>query len=119
MEDTKTYSGGCHCGKVRFDVEMNLSKVTACNCSICSKRGWLLAFAPAEHFALRSGEGDLTDYQFGKKHIHHPFCATCGVTSFSRAKGPDGREMVSVNVRCLEGVDAPSLPVKHFDGKSL
>ena len=82
--------------------------------------GWLLAFVPAERFKLREGADVLTDYQFGKKHIHHLFCSTCGINSFSRGQNPrDGREMFSVNVRCLEGVDPATLPIKHFDGKSL
>jgi hypothetical protein len=119
MSDTKTYSGGCHCGKVRFDVAVDLAHVAVCNCSICSKMGWVLAFVPGEQFTLHSGEGAVTDYQFGKKHIHHLFCATCGINSFSRGKGSDGRDAFSVNVRCLDGVDAASLPAKQYDGKSL
>lgn len=113
------YTGGCHCGKVRFEVEMDLGEVVSCNCSMCSKRGSLLAFVPAENFKLLSGEGDLTDYQFNKKVIHHLFCSTCGILSFGKGVGPDGKEMVAVNVRCLDGVDAEGLKVVKYDGKSL
>lgn len=112
------YSGRCHCGKVRYDVEMKIDQVIACNCSICAKRGHLLAFAPSADFELRSGADALTDYRFGKKRIHHQFCSTCGVASFGRGSGPDGKEMVSINVRCLDGVDAESFPVHRFDGKN-
>jgi hypothetical protein len=119
MSETKTYSGGCHCGNVRYDVSVDLAHVNACNCSICSKMGWLLTFVPSDQFTMRSGEGALTNYQFAKKHINHLFCPTCGIHSFSRGKMPDGREIVSINVRCLEGVDASAFPVKHHDGKSL
>jgi len=115
----KTYAGGCHCGNVRYDVTMELGEVMQCNCSICSKTGALLAFAPAAQFQLRSGEGRLSDYQFGKKRIHHLFCPTCGIRSFARGTGPDGKEMAAINVRCLDGVDATALPVKPFDGRSL
>ena len=90
-----------------------------CNCSICSKTGSALAFAPAAQFRLLSGSEALTDYQFGKKRIHHLFCGRCGIKSFARGKGPDGSDMVAVNVRCLDGVDPAALPVKLFDGKSL
>ena len=69
MPGPKTYTGGCHCGEVRFEVTTDLGKVTACNCSICQKRGALWSFVPAESFALRAGEEALKDYQFGKK-IH-------------------------------------------------
>ena len=65
----------------------------------------------AENFALRAGADELRDYQFGKRTIHHYFCPQCGVGSFSRGAAPDGREMVAVNVRCLDDVDIAAL--KH------
>lgn len=120
MSDGKTYEGSCHCGKVRYEVALDLGKVIACNCSMCKRKGTLLTFAPAEAFRLVSGEDALTSYQFNKKVINHNFCSTCGVTSFARGKRPsDGAPLVAVNVRCLEGVDVASLEIKHFDGKSL
>jgi hypothetical protein len=51
--------------------------------------------------------------------IHHVFCATCGVQSFARGTLPNGTEIVSINVRCLDGVDVDALKVKKFDGASL
>ncbi len=119
MSDETTYVGSCHCGKVRYEVKMALGPVTACNCSMCGRTGTLLSFVPAAQFTLRSGDDALRDYQFGKRHIHHLFCTTCGVKSFARGATPDGREIVAVNVRCLEGVDVESLEVKHFDGRKL
>jgi hypothetical protein len=119
MSDAKTYQGSCHCGKVRFEIEADLGTLTACNCSICSRTGARLAFIPAAQFKLLSGDDAQTDYQFGKKHIHHLFCSTCGVRSFARGKTKDGGEIRAINVRCLEGVEAEALPVRHFDGKSL
>ena len=71
MADAKNYTGGCHCGQVRFDVTTDLSIVTQCNCSICQKRGALWTFVTSENFALRAGDDDLRDYQFGKRTIHH------------------------------------------------
>lgn len=115
----ETKSGGCHCGQVRYDVTADLSQVMSCNCSICLKRGALWTFVPPERFALRAGEEGLTDYQFGKKVIHHLFCRECGVGSFSRGLGPDGQEMIAVNVRCLDGVDIAALTLTHIDGKNI
>ena len=117
--ETKTYSGGCHCGAVRFDVELALDKVAACNCSICSRRGYLLAFAPASALHVKQGADAQTVYQFGKKKIDHMFCKTCGVTSYGTGTGANGERMASINVRCLDDVDATALPIQHFDGKSL
>jgi len=119
MTEMKNYSGGCHCGQVRYDVTADLSQVIACNCSICTKRGSLWTFVTPDQFALRAGAEDLADYQFNRKVIHHLFCKECGVGSFSRGKKPDGTEMIAVNVRCLDGVDVASLTLTPFDGKNM
>jgi hypothetical protein len=119
MANTQTYDGGCHCGRVRYQVEMDLSaKVISCNCSMCGKKGTLLSFVPADSFKLIAGENDLTSYRFNKKVIDHLFCSTCGVTSFARGKGPDGKAMVAINTRCLDGVDPTKLDIMQFDGAS-
>src|SRR5262249_52609001 len=117
----KTYTGGCHCGKVRFELKAEeLTSAMACNCSICSKLGWLLTAVPGDRFTLLSGEDALSDYQFHRKNIHHVFCTACGVRSFSRGKSPkSGNYMFAVNVRCLDDVDVSKLEIKSFDGKSL
>lgn len=119
MPETKTYTGGCHCGDVRYEVQLQLDKVISCNCSICTKRGALLAFTPADRFKLLSGGASLTDYQFNKHVIHHLFCPRCGILSFARGTAPDGQPMVAVNVRCLDDVDLGSLDVMPFDGRSM
>jgi hypothetical protein len=113
------YTGGCHCGQIRFEVTADLSSVTACNCSLCQRRGFLWTFVPPDRFALRSGEETLSEYLFNKKIIRHLFCPDCGVESFARGRLPDGKEMVAINARCLDGVEATSLPVVPFDGRSL
>jgi hypothetical protein len=119
MADGTTHTGGCHCGSVRYEVTADLGRVVECNCSICGKTGSLLAFAPADQFRLLAGAGSLSDYQFAKRQIHHLFCAACGIRSFARGVGSDGKPMVAVNVRCLDGVDLAKLRVTPFDGRSL
>lgn len=111
--------GSCHCGKVKFEVEGDLDGGIACNCSMCGRKGTILAFVPADKFKLISGENAVTDYQFGQKRIHHLFCSTCGVTSFAKGTSPDGKEMRAINLRCIEGIDLEKIKVKNFDGKSL
>lgn len=115
----QNYTGGCHCGMVRYAVTADLDQVMECNCSICRKRGALWTFVKGAKFELLSGQGALTDYQFGKRSIHHLFCPTCGVGSFSRGTSPDGTETVAVNVRCLDDVDPTTLEPMPFDGRSL
>ncbi|MEK7549481.1 MAG: GFA family protein, partial [Patescibacteria group bacterium] len=111
------YTGGCHCGAVKYEVEADLSEVMDCNCSHCAKKGFLLAFVPADQFQLLSGEESLTEYRFNKKAIAHLFCSICGVQSFGRGSGPDGKEVVALNARCLDGIDMSTLTIKHVDGK--
>ena len=115
-----TYTGGCHCKKVQYEVDIeNLKEVISCNCSICSKRGWLLTFAPKAAFLLIAGEDELTDYQFNKHLIHHLFCTTCGTASFGTGTDAQGNESIAINVRCLDGIDIETFTINKFDGKNL
>lgn len=118
MADPITYAGGCHCGAVRFETTADLSQTIACNCSICAKAGYVLTFVPETAFKLIKGQDVLKDYQFAKKHIHHVFCATCGIHSFGHGKAPDGSEMYAINARCLDNVDVTTLSPAPYDGKS-
>jgi hypothetical protein len=119
MSETKTYTGGCHCGAVRYEVDLDLSgPAITCNCSMCSRMGSVLAFAPAAQFRLQSGEDALTDYQFNKKVIHHLFCSKCGIRSFARGAMPDGTPTVAVNLRCVDDLDVSTLATQQFDGKN-
>jgi len=118
MSEARTYTGGCHCGKVRYEVTTALDPVLDCNCSICQKRGALWTYVEPSAFKLLSGKESLTDYQFNTRRIHHLFCSTCGVSSFARGQGADGEEGVAINVRCLDGIDLASLKLTPFDGRS-
>ena len=113
----QTYRGSCHCGKVRFEADVDLAEGSfRCNCSICFKsRAWL---ASAKDLRLLSGEAELRDYQFGPKRLHHPFCASCGVRPFSRGSDAKGNPMYVVRLNCLDGVDDEvfaGVPVKYFN----
>jgi hypothetical protein len=120
MPQAETYSGGCHCGRVRYDVTTALKSVMACNCSICSKRGSLLTFVPEHQFThIVGSDADLTEYLFNKHVIRHLFCPVCGILSYARGTSPDGKAMVAVNVRCLDDIDVNALDITSFDGKSL
>ena len=119
MPESKTYTGGCHCGQVKYEVSTALEPVISCNCSICTKRGSLLTFVAPSQFKLLSGEGTLGDYQWNKHVIHHLFCKSCGILSFARGRTPKGDEMIAINVRCLDGVDLGALKITPFGGRSL
>jgi hypothetical protein len=118
----QTYTGGCHCGAVRYEADVDLSKGTLkCNCSICAKaRAWLAAVAAGD-FRLLRGADALSEYQFGANRIHHLFCSHCGIKSFARGDGPEGKQFVAVVVNCLDNVpDAQlaALPIMYVDGRN-
>ena len=119
MTEPQKHQGSCHCGKVRYEVFLDLEQpVISCNCSMCGRSGTLLAFAPEAAFTLLSGQDALQDYQFNKHVIHHLFCTTCGIKPFARGKMKDGTPVAAINVRCLEGVDLDALTVERYDGRS-
>jgi len=111
----QTMQGGCHCGRVRFRVTAELDRVTECNCSICSKKGFLHLIVPRERFELLSGKDDLTTYTFNTGVARHTFCKYCGIHPFYTPRSDP--EKIDVNVRCLDGVDLSTISVKAFDGK--
>ena len=114
------YTGGCQCGKVRYEAQLDINEVLSCNCSRCGRLGALFAFAPASQFKLIQGADDLTTYEFNRHTIQHKFCSTCGIQSFAMGKHPKtGDLMAAVNVRCLDGVDADQFKVRKVDGRSL
>lgn len=120
MAEQTTYHGSCHCGAVRFEAKSPpITQAMSCNCSMCRRKGTLLAFIPASDFTLRSGDDTLTDYRFNRGVIHHLFCRVCGVTSFARGTMPDGSPTVALNVRCLDEIDPDALSITRFDGKSI
>lgn len=113
------HQGGCHCGAVRYEVEIDFDEAIECNCSYCEKAGMLLAFAPEAALDLRQGEERLTEYRFNKHVIAHLFCSTCGISPLARGQRPDGARMAAINVRCLDGVDLGSVKRKPFNGRAL
>ena len=112
-----THTGGCHCGKVRFEVEApDEPTVSECNCSICAKSGYLHLIVPKERFRLVSGADDLTEYRFNTGAARHLFCRQCGIKSFYVPRShPDG---ISVNVRCLDPGTVKRMNVRQIDGRN-
>ena len=113
-----THAGSCHCGRIAFSLEGELGEAIDCNCSMCRRRGSLLAFFPREALTLATPEADMATYTFNSHRLQHHFCPTCGIAPFSEGKGADGVAMTMVNVRCLPALDLASLKVTAFDGAS-
>lgn len=112
-----THKGGCHCGRVRFEVDAPAKPVVQeCNCSICAKTGFLHLIVPHSRFRLVSGEDALTTYTFNTGVAKHHFCNHCGIKSWYVPRShPDG---VSVNARCLDSGTIEDLVVETFDGRN-
>jgi len=116
---TEKRTGGCHCGAVRYEVEIDLSQpVFECNCSHCQAKGFLLSFVPAENLHVLSGEDNLSEYRFNTKRIQHLFCKTCGIQCFGKGE-KDGKQMRAVNVRTIDDIDLSKLDRKPIDGRKL
>ena len=111
----KTYAGGCHCRRVRFRVTGDLSRVTVCNCSMCTMKGLLHMIVAVDQFEILSGRDALTTYSFNTHVAKHTFCSVCGIHPFYVPRSnPD---MIDVNVRCIDDIDLTTINPMSFDGK--
>ena len=111
-----THTGGCHCGRVRFEVIAPARiEVDDCNCSLCSRTAYLHLIVPAERFTLLSGSEFLATYTFNTGTAKHLFCSVCGIKSFYVPRShPEG---YSVNFRCLDAGEFRSIMTTEFDGQ--
>jgi len=115
----KTYEGGCHCGRVRFRVQVDFEQtlVGECNCSICTKKGILHLPVHRDRLEILSGIKDLTTYQFNTGVAKHTFCQHCGMHPFYHPRTDP--ENYSVNARCLDDYDPETMqPRRLFEGKN-
>jgi hypothetical protein len=116
----QTYLGSCHCGAVRFEVDLDLAASSyRCNCSICRRTRFWAAVATPAGFRVTAGQGELTEYLFNKRANQHFFCRTCGVRAFGVGNDTPVGQMFGVNIGCLEGVGEEQLskiPITYVDG---
>jgi hypothetical protein len=116
MARAEWLEGGCHCGAVRFRVLVRERRAIDCDCSICTKKGFLHLIVPPEDFVLLAGEGALAEYTFNTHTAKHRFCRTCGTHPFYTPRShPDH---VDVNVRCLDDDAAGTFRFEPFHGQS-
>ena len=111
-----THTGGCHCGRVRFEVIAPARlEVSDCNCSICTKSGYLHLIVPKSRFKLLCGSDALVTYQFNTGTAKHMFCSVCGIKSFYVPRShPDG---YSVNARCIDTGTVREMIITKFNGQ--
>lgn len=114
MSEFVAHRGGCHCRRVRFEVDAP-ARIAAlqCNCSICRMTGFLHLIVPAARFRLLQGAEFLAEYTFNTGVARHRFCRVCGIKSFYVPRSnPDG---IDVNVHCLDRATIESIEVSQFD----
>lgn len=109
------YQGGCHCGRVRFEIDVEIGTVLDCNCSICAKKGFLHLIVDPSQVRMLSPADAVSLYQFNTRTAKHYFCPVCGISAYYIPRShPD---KIDVNVRCLEGVELESLTIVPFNGR--
>ncbi len=113
---SKTYTGGCHCGAIRFQVQVDPTQVQVedCNCSICRKKGFLHLIVPPSQFTLLTGADATTTYTFNTGIAQHLFCQHCGIHAFYRPRSHP--HMIDVNLRCLDDDVRSQFQIVPFDG---
>ncbi|ORY18805.1 Mss4-like protein [Clohesyomyces aquaticus] len=122
----ETYHGTCHCGAVQYSATLNppLPKqkvIVQCNCSICSRNGYLLVYPLRKQLHMKSGEDALKTYTYGR--AEHKFCGTCGSSMFvyfdtQATKAELGKipDIFSLNIKMLKNVNFDELEFKKYDG---
>jgi len=111
----RRHSGGCHCARVRFTVQAELTSASLCNCSICLKKGFIHLIVEPSRFELLAGAEALVSYRFNTGVAEHKFCTQCGIHPFYTPRSDPHK--VDVNVRCLDDVDLSQLELLPFDGR--
>lgn len=112
------YKGSCHCGQVRFEAAGEITGATACNCSICRRKGALMWFIARSALTLLTPEDNAGTYVFNRHAVRHRFCPACGIHPYGEGTAPDGSAMAAVNLRCIDAIDLDALAVAYHDGRS-
>lgn len=109
--------GGCHCGAIRFEAEVDKKvEILDCNCSICLMTGFRHLIVPHGHFRLLSGQAELSSYRFGTGKAEHLFCSQCGIKSFYQPRSHPAAW--SVNLNALDDPSVLQITVRQFDGRN-
>jgi len=123
----KTFAGGCHCGAVRYAIDLDPSNLEAskCNCSICLKTNRISLSIDPENFrlVLPASRDEVPDYQFGSKSQHYSFCDKCGIHCFANGSYEwEGKVVKNFSINAVtldadQGLDLRELKLRYWDGK--
>lgn len=111
------HKGSCHCGTVQFELTLpnGLDDPRRCDCSMCRRRGAIVASVTLDGINITKGEDKLSLYQFNTMTAKHFFCSVCGIyTHHQRRSNPT---QYGFNVACLEGINPLELKdIPTYDG---
>jgi hypothetical protein len=110
-----SYTGRCHCERVKFRVTGELTQASVCNCSICTMKGFVHWVVEPAQFQLLAGADELSVYRFNSGVAEHKFCRHCGIHPFYTPRSDPDK--IDVNVRCLAGVEIANVQLHTFDGQ--
>lgn len=114
----RKHAGGCHCGAVRFEVQIDASKGTMCNCSVCSKTAWVAGQVKPDAFRLLAGEDSLSSYECMGKVMKRRFCKHCSVGCFGTGHLAElGGDFVAINLCALDDFDLSKTELSYWDGR--
>jgi hypothetical protein len=116
MSEPTIYRGGCHCGQVAYEVDGPIERASECNCSICTKKGYVHWIVPRDRFRLLTPPDEIATYRFNTGVAQHHFCPRCGVASFYVPRSDP--EKIDVNLRCVENLDLEALSKVKFNGRN-
>jgi hypothetical protein len=123
-----TYQGSCHCRRNQFQVDADIDHLRVCDCSICRMRGALIHRIPKDGLRLLTPWRELSTYKWGSNTATDYFCPVCGILPFRIPSAPTPDEIAqgvepfdgwAVNVRCLEGIDFSTIPIRHIFGSKI
>ena len=113
------HKGSCHCGRIAFEADIDISSAHECNCSHCQRKGYLLVFGPRDSVRLTTPESAMSTYRFNRHVIDHHFCPNCGCAPFGFGLDPEGNATAAVNLRCIEEIDLTKVERIAVDGRSF
>ena len=95
--------GSCHCGVIKFQVNISLKDVRRCNCSICSRKGFVMGSAPVDVLTIISGKKYLSTYKWNTNVAEHYFCKICGISTHHKRRSNPNE--YGYNIACIEGFE--------------
>ena len=113
----RTVKGTCHCKAVEFEVDLldGFENIRRCNCSICSRKGAVMAGVTLDRLRVTRGADKLSLYQWNTKIAKHYFCSTCGIYTHHKRRADPSQ--CGINLGCIEGVNVwDHDPIRWSDG---